>query len=298
MVGTAVLAFSLLSLTPGNPAEVILTSVQADYPQFDEAAQFMKNHDLDSGPLVRLTKWFIMLSRGDLGKSLQTGEPVADEFWDRFPATLELAVASTLLAAALALPLGILSAVKRNSLIDHGARAAAMWGVSMPNFWLGLVLILVFGVMLGWLPTYGYGTFSHLIMPTLTLGTSMTAILMRLQRAGMLEVLNSNYVRTARAKGASETVVIGVHAFRNTLIPVATIIGVQFAHLLSGAVIVEKIFAWPGIGAYLLDAVNAKDYPVIQGFVLMIALIFVLCNLAVDVIYALLDPRIRYESAR
>jgi peptide/nickel transport system permease protein len=298
MVGAAVLAFFLLSLAPGNAAEAILTAERADYPQFDEVARFMEANNLNSPLLVQLTQWFIMLSQGDLGTSLRTGEPVLAEFWDRFPATLELALAATLLATLLALPLGVISAVKRNSVLDHGARLAALWGVSMPNFWLGLLLILLFGVMLGWLPTYGRGTLSHLILPTITLGTGLTAVLMRLQRASMLDVLNTNYIRTARAKGLSEAKVIGRHAFRNTLIPVVTIIGIQFAHLLSGVVIVEQIFAWPGIGNFLLDGINAKDYPVIQGFVFMIALFFVLCNLAVDLLYALLDPRIRYERSR
>jgi peptide/nickel transport system permease protein len=203
-----------------------------------------------------------------------------------------------LLAIFIALPLGVVSAVKRNSILDHSVRFVALWGVSMPNFWLGLLLILFFGVFLGWFPTYGFGTIKHLILPTLTLGTGMTAVLMRLQRASMLEVLNEKYIRTARAKGLNEEKVIGKHALRNTLIPLVTIIGMQFAHLLSGVVIVEQVFAWPGIGHFLVDSINAKDYPVIQGFVLIVAFFFVFSNMVVDVLYAFLDPRIRYERVQ
>lgn len=298
MLGTAFLSFFLLTLAPGNPAEAILSAERADDPQLEEVEIFMENHGLNNSMLVRMSQWIHMLSRGNLGTSLRTGEPVAVEFWARFPATLELAVSSMLLAIFIALPLGIISAVKRNSIIDHAVRFVALWGVSMPNFWLGLLLILFFGVLLGWFPTYGFGSIKHLLLPALTLGTGMTAVLMRLQRANMLEVMNEKYIRTARAKGLSEGLVIGKHAFRNTLIPVVTIIGMQFAHLLSGVVIVEQIFAWPGIGHFLIDSINAKDYPVIQGFVLIIAFFFVFSNMTVDVIYALLDPRIRYERAR
>lgn len=298
MFGAATLSFFLLTLAPGNAAEAILSAERADDPHLEEVKIFMERHGLNNSMLVRLSQWFQMLGSGNLGISLRTGEPVAKEFWARFPATLELAVSSMLLAIIIALPLGVISAVKRNSVLDHGSRLVALWGVSMPNFWLGLLLILFFGVLLGWLPTYGFGGIKHLILPTITLGTGMTAILMRLQRASMLEVLNKNYIRTARAKGLNEWLVIGKHAFKNTLIPVVTIIGMQLAHLLSGVVIVEQVFAWPGIGHFLVDSINARDYPVIQGFVLMIAFFFVISNLVVDILYAYLDPRIRYERAR
>lgn len=298
MLGAALFSFCLLTLGPGNPAEAILSAERADDPQGEEVEIFMEKHGLNNSMLARMSQWLCMVSRGNLGTSLRTGEPVAVELWARFPATLELAVASMLLAIFISLPLGIISAVKQNSILDHAVRFISLWGVSMPNFWLGLLLILFFGVFLGWFPTYGYGSIKHLILPTLTLGTGMTAILMRLQRASMLEVLNENYIRTARAKGLNEWLVIGKHAFRNTLIPVITIIGMQFAHLLSGVVIVEQVFGWPGIGHFLIDSINTRDYPVIQGFVLVIAFFFVLSNLVVDVLYAFLDPRIRYERAR
>ncbi len=298
MLGAAILSFSLLTLAPGNAAEAILSAERADDPQLEEVTAFMERHGLNNSLLIRLSQWCHMIASGHLGISLRTGEPVAEEFWSRFPATFVLATTSMLLAIVIALPLGVVSAMKRNSFFDHGARIAALWGVSMPDFWLGLLLILFFGVCLEWLPTYGYGGIKHLVLPAITLGTGMSAMLMRLQRASMLEVLNANYIRTARAKGLNEWHVIGKHAFRNTLIPVVTVIGMQLAHLMSGVVIVEQVFAWPGIGHFLVDSIKAKDYPVIQGFVLIIAFFFVVSNLVVDVIYAFLDPRIRYAGPR
>lgn len=298
MLGAATLSFSLVSLAPGNAANSILSTVHADDPRLDELAFFTEKHGLDSPMLIRLSQWVYRLSMGDLGTSLRTGAPVAEEFWSRFPATLVLTTASMVLAIILGLPLGVISAVNQNSRLDHLSRLIALGGVSIPNFWLGMMLILFFGVDLGWLPTFGYGGLSHLILPTITLGTGLAAILMRLQRSSMLDILSKNYIRTARAKGLDEFMVIGKHALKNTLIPVITIIGIQFAHLLSGVVIVEEIFAWPGIGHFLIEAIHAKDYPVIQGFVLLIALFFVLTNLFVDMIYGLCDPRVRHLGNR
>ncbi len=296
MVGASLFSFLLLNLAPGNAAKAVLSSERADDPLVDEVEFFASQHGLDSPVPVRLARWMGMLARGDLGVSLRTKEPVVREFMDRFPATALLAVTSMLAAVVIALPLGILSAVRQHSLLDHGARLAALWGVSMPDFWLGLVLILFFGVKLGWLPTYGFGQPEHLVLPALTLGTGMTALLMRLQRSSMLEVMGEEYIRTARAKGLSEWRVISRHAFRNTLIPIVTIIGMQFAHLISGVVIVEQVFSWPGIGHFLVDSIYARDYPVIQGFVLIIAFFFIVSNLMVDVLYAVFDPRIRYDK--
>ncbi len=296
MVGVALLSFSLLNLAPGNAAEAILLSERADAPLIEEIEFFSARHGLDLPVHSQLVRWLVMLAKGDLGISLRTKEPVVREFLVRFPATLLLAVTAMLAAVIIALPLGILSAIRQHSVLDHGARLVALLGVSMPDFWLGLVLILIFGVWLGWLPTYGFGRLPHLVLPALTLGTGMTAMLMRLQRASMLEIMREDYIRTARAKGLCEWQVIGKHAFRNTLIPVVTIIGLQFAHLVSGVVIVEQIFAWPGIGHFLVDSIYARDYPVIQGFVLIIAFFFILSNLVVDVLYAIFDPRIRYDG--
>ena len=298
MFGAALLSFFLLYWAPGNPAEAIITAERGQEPTLEEAELFLESHGLNNSALIQCVQWLYMMAHGNLGTSFRTGEPVLEEFFDRFPATLELAVAAMFLALLIALPVGIASAVKRNSAVDHAGRLVALWGLSMPNFWLGLLLILFFSVKLDWLPCFGYGGIAHLLLPTITLGTGMTAILMRLQRASMLEVLNENYIRTARAKGLRERIVIGKHALKNALIPVVTISGMQLGHLLAGAVIVETIFAWPGVGKFLVDSINAKDYPVILGFVLIIALFFVLTNLAVDILYAYLDPRIRYGEKR
>ena len=199
------------------------------------------------------------------------------------------------IAVLIAIPVGVLSALKQNSMLDHISRLVALWGVSMPNFWLGLLLILFFSLKLDWFPCFGYGSLSHLVLPAITLGTGLAAPLMRFMRASMLEVLRQDYIRTARSHGLSEGLILWKHGFKNALIPVITHMGMQVGHLLGGAVIIETIFAWPGIGKFLVDAIYARDYPVIQGFVLIIALFFILSNLAVDILYTYLDPRIRYD---
>lgn len=298
MLGAATLSFFLLTLAPGNAAEAILSRERLELPQMEEVRIFMERHGLHYPNLIRFSRWFRMVIRCDLGVSLRTGEPVTKEFWSRFPATLVLSVTATILAIVLALPMGILAALRRNLLTDHIIRVVSLGFVSMPGFWLGLLLILFFGVRLGWFPTYGFGSPKHIVLPAFTLAAGMAAVLMRLQRASLLDVLTKNYIRTAKSKGLSEISVIARHALRNTLIPVVTVIGIQLAHLLSGVVIIEQIFAWPGIGHFLIDAINAKDYPVIQGFVLMIAFFFVLTNLAVDILYVLIDPRVRNTGNR
>lgn len=295
MIGASILSFFLLYFAPGSPAYVILTEQLGREPTPREVEFFLEQHGLGASPLVQCSQWLYMIMHGNLGTSLKTGEPVLEEFLDRFPATLGLAIAAMVISVLIALPVGIISAVKHNSALDHGSRLIALLGVSIPNFWLGPLLILLFSLHLGWLPVFGRGGIEHLILPAITLGTSMTASLMRLTRASMLEVLRQDYIRTARAKGLRETVVIWKHGFKNALIPVVTVMGMQVGHLLAGAVIVETIFAWPGVGKFLVDGIYARDYPVIQGFVLIIALFFVLSNLAVDILYAYLDPRIRYD---
>ena len=295
MLGASLLSFSLIHLAPGNPAEVIIRAEMGEDPSLAEIEFFFQKYDLNDPFLAQCAQWMHMITHGDLGTSFRTEEPVLVEFFDRFPATLELAVAAMAIAILISIPLGILSAMKQNSILDHGSRLVALWGVSMPNFWLGLVLILFFSVKLDWFPCFGYGGVEYLILPAITLGTGMTATLMRLMRASMLEVLRQDYIRTARAKGLKEMVVLWKHGFKNALIPVVTVMGMQVGHLLAGVVIIETIFAWPGVGKFLVDGIYARDYPVIQGFVLIIALFFVLSNLAVDILYTYLDPRIRYD---
>lgn len=295
MLGVSLISFSLVFFAPGNPAVAIIGAEIGEEPAIEEIEFFFQEHGLNAPLFTQCVQWLYMITHGDLGTSFRTEEPVLVEFIDRFPATLELAIAAMFIAILISIPLGILSAMKQNTVLDHGSRFVALWGVSMPNFWLGLLLILFFSVKLDWFPCFGYGSIEYLILPAITLGTGMTASLMRLMRASMLEVLRQDYIRTARAKGLRETVVIWKHGFKNALIPVVTVMGMQVGHLLAGAVIVETIFAWPGVGKFLVDAIYARDYPVIQGFILVIALFFVLSNLAVDILYTYLDPRIRYD---
>jgi len=298
MVTAAFLSFSLLFFAPGNPAEVIIKQQSGQDPTFAEIQLFMEKHDLNRSFITQCIQWLYMISRGDLGVSLRTGEPVIQEFLARFGATFELAVTAVVISLIIALPLGVLAAARPNSPLDHLTRLFALGGISIPDFWLGLMLMICFSLSLGWLPCFGHGTVKHIILPVITLSVGISASLMRLMRAGMLEVLHLDYVKTARAKGLRETLVIWKHALKNALIPVVTVLGTQLGHLLAGAVVVETVFSWPGIGKFLIDSIYARDYPVIQGFVLIIAAIFVLVNLLVDVIYAYLDPRIRYEQGR
>jgi peptide/nickel transport system permease protein len=240
---------------------------------------------------------------GDLGTSIASPEPVMDAIKIGLPKTMSLAGLSFLLAVLIAVPAGIVSALRRNSPVDYAASVVAFVGVSMPGFWFGIILILVFAVRLHWLPAIGYSPigedgvwawFEHLLLPSLAIGAGYAAILMRFVRAGLLEVLNSDYIRTARAKGVSERGVIVRHAFRNALIPVVTIAGIQLALLLSGAVVVETVFSIRGLGRILVGAIFDKDYPVVQGVILLTTVIFVLANLIVDILYTFLDPRIKY----
>lgn len=298
MLTASFLSFTLLFFAPGNPAEAIIRQRSGNDPTYDEIALFLENNNLQQPFAAQCLQWLYMVSRGDLGSSVRTGEPVAREFFDRFGATLQLALAAMFLSLLVALLLGVLSAVRQNSWLDHLARITALLGISIPEFWLGIMLMIVFSLLLGWLPCFGHGTAKHFVLPAVTLAAGIAASLMRLVRASMLEVLHQDYIKTARAKGLKENVIIWKHALKNALVPVVTVSGTQLGHLLAGAVVVETVFAWPGIGKFLIDSIYARDYPVIQGFVLMIAAIFVLVNLLVDIVYAYLDPRIRYERGR
>jgi ABC-type dipeptide/oligopeptide/nickel transport system permease component len=233
--------------------------------------------------------------KGDLGVSLRTGTPVATQIAERFPATLELAIAAMFIAICLALPLGILAAVWRGTSIDHAATTLALAGMSIPSFWLGPLLAIVFAVELGWLPVSGRGGWEHLVLPGLSLGAGLAALLARMTRASLLEELGESYVRAARARGASRIRAVIRHAFRNSLIPLVTVVGLQFGAVLTGAVITETIFSWPGIGRLLIQSIGFRDYPLVQGCILLIAVSYVTVNLLTDLAYGLLDPRIRYQ---
>jgi len=296
MLGASLLSFLVLYIAPGNPAQSILKQQLGYDPNIEEVLSFLERHGLDAPVLLQTWVWLRSTAKGNLGISLRTGEPVAEEFLARFPATLELALAAMVLSLLTALPLGVMSALKRNSILDHMCRLAALWGISMPGFWLGLLLIYIFCLKLKLLPCFGSGGISYLVLPALALSTSLVASLMRLVRASTLEVLPQEYVRVARAKGLAESAVVWKHVLKNALIPVVTVVGLQTGHLLAGAVVIETVFAWPGVGKFLVESVYARDYPVIQGFVLIIALFFVIINTGVDILYRFLNPRLRYES--
>lgn len=287
------IAFSLANLAPGDPAWLMLQRELGRPPSSEELVQARQDMGLDAPFVVRYVNWLGKAVTGDFGTSYANGEPVFEELARRFPNTLQLAVASLIIALALALPLGVLSAIKRDTMLDHFTRFNALIGAAVPSYWLAYLLILVFAIHLSLLPVAGRGTWQHLVLPSVTLAMAATASLMRLTRAELLEVLSQDYVKTARAKGLSEQSINLRHAFRNALIPVVTVAGMRFGALLGGTVIVETIFAWPGVGKFMVDSIFNRDYPVIQGFVLFMGTVFILVNLLVDVSYAWLDPRIQ-----
>jgi ABC-type dipeptide/oligopeptide/nickel transport system permease component len=291
LFGVATLVFSLIHLVPGDPVQAMMGESASPVDVADMRARL----GLDRPLLVQYASFMGGALRGDLGRSLRTSEPVTSAIAARMPATLELAVAAMLIAVLIAIPLGIIAAVRAGTRVDHAATTLALLGISMPNFWLGPLLAMVFAVELGWLPVSGRGTLAHLVLPAVTLGASLAAIVARMTRASMLEELRELYVLSARARGISRARAVLKHAFRNSLIPIVTVLGLQFGSVLTGAIITETIFAWPGIGRLLVQSITARDYPAVQGCILLIAITYVSVNLLVDVLYGVLDPRIRYE---
>lgn len=289
--GVVTVVFFLLHMLPGDPVEIMLG--ESAVPALKE--ELRRELRLDRPILVQYADFLAGLPRGDLGVSFRTREPVSREIARRFPATLLLASASIGVALLVALPLGVLAAMRRGKAADYLSGAAAMLSLSIPNFLLGPLLVLVFSVQLGVFPVSGYGTARHLVLPALTLGTGMAALMMRMIRATLLEELGKEYVTAAAARGLSRRAAVALHALRNALVPTATVLGLSFGAVLAGSVIAETIFAWPGIGRLLIQAIDARDYPLVQGCVLVIALCTVLANLATDLLCARLDPRIRYE---
>jgi ABC-type dipeptide/oligopeptide/nickel transport system permease component len=291
LLGVSVVVFVAIRLIPGDPAQLMAGQAATQ----EVVQQIRQSLGLDQPVPVQYLYFLRNVVRGDLGRSLFNGAPVVEELAQRFPRTVRLALASMAVASLIGIPAGILAATRRSTWVDTAVMLVALAGVSVPVFWLGLNLILLFSVRLQWFPSFGYETWRHLVLPSLTLGAASAAIVARMTRSAMLEVLGQDYVRTARAKGLAERVVVNRHALRNALIPVVTVLGLQLGTLLSGAVLTETVFAWPGIGRLLVEAVLARDYPIIQGATLLIAATFVVLNVAVDVLYGLLDPRIRYE---
>jgi ABC-type dipeptide/oligopeptide/nickel transport system permease component len=291
LLGVATLVFSLIHLIPGDPAQAMLgeTASPAD------VAALRSRLGLDRPLLEQYAAFLGGLARGDLGTSLRTGEPVAQQIWQRAPATAELAAASMVFAIGVAIPLGVLAAVRRGTMVDFASMGLALTGISVPNFWLGPLLAIVFSVWLEWLPVSGRGTWGHLVLPAVSLGAGLAAILARMTRATLLEELRDPYVQAARARGASASRAVLRHALRSGLIPIVTLIGLQFGTVLTGAVITETVFAWPGIGRLLIQSIGFRDYPVVQGCILLIAVTYMAVNLITDLAYGSLDPRIRYQ---
>lgn len=318
-LGITFLAFVLIRLVPGDPIETLAGERGIDPARH---AALLKEYGFDQPVLTQYGYYIVRVLKGDLGKSLITNTPVIGEFLDLFPATLELGACAILFAVLLGIPAGMVAAVRRNSIFDHGLMGASLTGYSMPIFWWGLLLIIVFSVQLGWTPVSGridvlyyiesvtgfllidtllsdepasfWSALSHLILPTIVLGTVPLAVIARMTRSAMLEVLGEDYIRTARAKGLPTWRVVGLHALRNALIPVVTVIGLQVSVLFTGAILTETIFSWPGIGKWLIEAINRRDYPVLQGGALLIGVMVMAVNLLVDLLYGLINPRIRH----
>ena len=290
VLGALTLVFFFLHIVPGDPVEAML----GESARAVEKERLRHELGLDLPLAAQYLKFLKGIATGDLGESYFFRRPVAEVIAERVPATLELAVASLFVAGIIALPLGILAALREGTALDALSMLFALIGVSMPNFWLGPLLIILFSIKLGWFPVSGRSGLGSLVLPALTLGTAFAALLSRMTRSSLLEVLGEEYLTVARAKGLPERRVILKHALRNALIPIVTVLGLQFGALLSGAIITENVFSWPGVGTLLITAVEARDYPLVQGCVLFISIVYVAVNLAVDLLYGFIDPRIRY----
>jgi ABC-type dipeptide/oligopeptide/nickel transport system permease component len=291
LLGVTTLVFSLLHLVPGDPALAMLGE-SASASDVDELRGKL---GLDRSLPAQYVQFVTGLARGDLGTSFRYNTPVASEIGQRLPRTMQLAAAAVVVAVCLAIPMGVLGGLFRGTAVDQAAMTVSLLGISMPNFWLGPLLAIFFSVSLGWLPVSGTGSWRHLVLPAVTLGGALAAVLARMTRASIIEELRELYVLAARARGLSKVRAVLFHALRNSLIPVVTILGLQLGAVLTGTIITETIFAWPGVGRLLIQAINFRDYPLVQGCILFIALTYVLVNLLVDLAYGWLDPRIRYE---
>ena len=299
LVGISLISFLLLNFAPGDAAEITLRRQNGGITPPREAVLALRQElGLDAPLPVRYVKWLSRAVQGDLGDSYRSGDSIAAEMARRLPATLLLASASLAIAVSIGIPLGVLAALRRGSWVDTVSRLLALVGAAVPSYLLALLLMLFFAVKLDWLPAIGYGSPKNIVLPALALSFAVMAQLMRLTRASMLEAQSQDYMRTARAKGLTEFVVIWRHGLKNAILPVVTVIGTSTGHLLGGAVIIETIFGWPGVGQFVIVGISQRDYPVVQGFVLYIAVIFLLVNLAVDFTYRWLDPRLHFGRPR
>jgi len=292
LLGVVTLVFLMIHLIPGDPVEIML----GESAMPSEKEQLRAELGLNRPLAEQYVEYISGLVAGDAGRSIHTREPVLSEILDRWPATLELAFFSLMFAVLISVPLGVFSAAKRDTVVDRGSLFVSLLGIAIPNFWLGPMLIILFSIKLGWLPVSGREELLSVVLPAITLGTAMAAVLMRLTRSSVLEVAGEDFITAARARGADEWLVYTKHAFSNALLPLVTVAGLQMGALLSGAVITETIFSWPGIGRLVIEAIESRDYPLVQGCVLNIAVCYVMVNYAVDVIYAVVDPRIRLEK--
>lgn len=282
----------MMYFTPGDPAKIMLGESAPE----DQVQQLREDLGLNDPFLVQYVRYVKnAVLEQDIGRSYTSKRPVSTEIAARFPNTIKLAAIGVLVAVALGVPTGIISATKQYSVFDNVAMVLALLGQAMPNFWQGLMLIIIFSVNLNWFPSSGFDTWSHMVLPAFTLGTSSAAIITRMTRSSMLEVVRQDYIRTARAKGQTESVVINQHALKNALIPIITVIGLQFGYLLGGAVLTESIFGITGVGRLMVDSIRSRDYPIVQGGVLFIAITFSIVNLFVDILYAFVDPRIKSQ---
>jgi ABC-type dipeptide/oligopeptide/nickel transport system permease component len=285
------MVFLLAHIVPGDPVQQML----GEGARMDDVREMRHALGLDVSVPVQYGRYMAGVAHGNLGESFRFQQPVASLVLSHFPATLELAFVALLVCALIGIPAGILAAARRGEPSDHAIGALTLLGLSVPNFALGPVLILIFSVLIGWLPVSGRGGFSHLVLPAITLGAALAAILTRMVRTAVIEQLSSDYVRTARAIGLSEPAVLFRHAFRNALTPILTILGLQFGTLLAGAIVTETIFSWPGVGRLAVQAIESRDYPLLQGCILLIAVSYVVVNLATDLAHAVVDPRVRFE---
>ena len=296
MVGISIISFLLLNFAPGDAAEITLKRQNSGISPSKEAVAALRQElGLDASLPVRYGRWVSDAVRGDLGESYRTGSSISGELFRRMPATLLLATTALALAVAVGIPLGILAAVKRGTWLDTACRMLALVGAAIPSYVMAPALMLLFAVKLDWLPAIGYGSPEQLILPAVALSFGTMAQLMRLTRASVLEILGQDYMRTARAKGLTETVIVWRHGLKNALLPVVTVLGTSTGYLLGGAIIIETIFGWPGVGQFMITGITQRDYPVVQGFVVYIAVIFLLVNLIVDISYRWLDPRLHFD---
>lgn len=296
LLGVSFIVFSILSFTPGDPVEMRLGDNYSE-----EAYQAMKEEmGLNDPFLLRYVKYIGNAVRGDFGNSYRTSQPVLNELAARLPNTILLSAAAMLFAVLLGIPLGVISATHQYSAVDNISMIGALFGVSMPNFWLGLMLIVIFAAGLRWFPSSGFEGWASIVLPAVTLSVNSLAMITRMTRSSMLETIRQDYIRTARAKGLKEGVIVIKHALRNAMIPIVTTVGLQFGFSLGGAVLVETVFAWPGIGRLLVECIKLKDTPVVVACVLVLATMFTVINLCIDILYAFLDPRIRaqYKTAK